>query len=227
MINIIQGNALEIIKSFAPNTFDAIITDPPYSSGGTTNTTRGRSTAEKYTNTKKHCPYPSFPGDSKDQRSWANWCAEWLSACRAVSKDGAVACIFIDWRQLPSLTDAIQWADWTWRGIVVWDKINARPQKGRFKQDAEFVVWASNGQLPAGRLAPILPGCYHYSMPQAGKRLHQTQIVRVCEANGHILDPFCGSGTTLEAAQLEGYDCTGIEMLPHYADAAKRRLGLM
>lgn len=31
---IIRGDALKLISAFAPNTFDALITDPPYASGG-------------------------------------------------------------------------------------------------------------------------------------------------------------------------------------------------
>lgn len=37
---------------------------------------------------------------------------------------------------------------------------------------------------------------------------------------GHVLDPFAGSGTTLVAAQAEGYGWTGIEMTKHYYDMA-------
>lgn len=33
---ILQGDALKLIPTFAPNTFDAVITDPPYASGGRT-----------------------------------------------------------------------------------------------------------------------------------------------------------------------------------------------
>ena len=33
---IIQGDALRVLSGFAPNTFDAVITDPPYASGGRT-----------------------------------------------------------------------------------------------------------------------------------------------------------------------------------------------
>lgn len=233
MQKIIQGNVLDIIRTFNPNTFDAVITDPPYSSGGPA-AVKTRPTAEKYTSTKKACPFPDFPGDARDQRSWTSWCAEWMDACRVVSKPGAIFCVFIDWRQLPSLTDAIQWADWTWRGIVVWDKANSRPQKGRFRQDTEYIAWASKGALPPDRPVPVLPGCYRGAMPQASKRSHQTQkplevmrqIVRICEPGGHILDPFAGSGTTLEAAKMEGYDCTGIEMMPEYATVIRQRLGL-
>ena len=46
---------------------------------------------------------------------------EWLQVVRAACKPGAPICLFIDWRQLPSMTDALQWAGWTWRGIAVWD----------------------------------------------------------------------------------------------------------
>ena len=33
---IIQGDALKVLSGFAPGTFDAVITDPPYASGGRT-----------------------------------------------------------------------------------------------------------------------------------------------------------------------------------------------
>lgn len=38
------------------------------------------------------------------------------------------------------------------------------------------------------------------------------QVVRICEAGGRILDPFAGSGTTLVAAQMEGFAWTGCEV---------------
>ena len=38
-----------------------------------------------------------------------NTTAYWLELCRKVVKPGGVAAIFIDWRQLPALYDAIQW----------------------------------------------------------------------------------------------------------------------
>ena len=43
---ILQGDALQIIPTFSPNTFDAVITDPPYASGGRTQAEKNRSTTE-------------------------------------------------------------------------------------------------------------------------------------------------------------------------------------
>lgn len=50
------------------------------------------------------------------------------------------------------------------------------------------------------------------------------QVVRICEEGGRILDPFAGSGTTLLAAQLEGYSWIGCELTQHYADVTRQRL---
>ena len=223
---IIQGDALRVLSGFAPNTFDAVITDPPYASGGRTQAEKNKSTARKYSSMGENAP-PPFDGDAKDQRSWTRWAAEWLYEARKASKPGAPVCMFIDWRQLPAATDALQWAGWIWRGTAVWDKGNSRPQKGRFRQQAEYIVWGSNGDMPISRPVPCLPGVFKYGNPQ--NRIHLTEkplqlmrdIVKVTEPGGHILDPFAGSGTTVLASVLEGYSATGIEVTDTYAALAR------
>ena len=226
---IIHGNCLKVLQRFAPGTFDAVITDPPYASGGRTQAEKNKPTGKKYSSMGENAP-PDFEGDSMDQRSWTNWAADWLYAARVASKPGAPVCVFIDWRQLPSLTDAIQEAGWIWRGIAVWDKGNSRPQRGRFRQQSEFIVWGSNGDMPISRPVPCLPGVFKYGNPQ--NRIHLTEkplqlmrdLVRITEPGGHVLDPFAGSGTTILASVLEGFDATGIEVTSSYAALARQRL---
>jgi|GEM_PF-6649172 len=41
-------------------------------------------------------------------------------------------------------------------------------------------------------------------------------VIRICEKDGRILDPYVGSGTTLVVADIEGYSWNGIEMTNHY-----------
>ena len=135
---IIHGDSLTVLESFPPGTFDAVITDPPYASGGRTQAEKSKATAKKYSSMGGNAP-PDFDGDAKDQRSWTRWAAEWLYLARRAAKPGAPVCMFIDWRQLPCASDALQWAGWIWRGIAVWDKGNSRPQKGRFRQQAEYI----------------------------------------------------------------------------------------
>lgn len=231
MHKIVHGDVLQVLRRMDDGImFDAVITDPPYCSGGATLAAKQQPSAKKYTSTKGDCPYPDFDGDAKDQRSWTSWMAEWMTEARRRANPGAPICVFTDWRQLPSVTDALQWAGWCWRGIVPWDKINARPQKGRFRQQAEFVVWGSNGNMPISRPVPILPGAYRMAAPQ--RRAHQTEkpitlmreLVKICEPGGTILDPFAGSGSTIVAALLEGYSGIGIESMAYYADYARRRV---
>ena len=167
-----------------------------------------------------------------DQRSWTFMMSDVLREAKRVCRSGAVCAIFIDWRQLPSLTDAMQRAGWIWRGVAVWDKVNARPQRGRFTQQAEFIVWGSDGRLPIDRPVPVLPGVFSVFGGNIPDRIHQTQkplelmrqIVKICVPGGAIIDPFAGSGTTLLAACMEGYSAFGAESNPAIAKTAAERL---
>ncbi|MGV7197650.1 DNA-methyltransferase [Xanthomonas axonopodis] len=226
---LLQGDALTILPTLEANSFDALITDPPYASGGLTAAARARPPSTKYCRDGGHA---DFVGDERDQRSHLRWMHLWLSECARVLKDGAPVLLFTDWRQLPLTTDALQIAGFTWRGITVWDKTEGvRPQLGRFRNQAEYIVWGSKGNMPLDRRAPVLPGVIRESVRKADKH-HLTgkptelmrQLVRICEAGGRVLDPFAGSGTTLIAAQLEGYNWTGVEMTRHYASSAITRL---
>ena len=100
----------------------------------------------------------------------------------------------------------------------------------RFRQQSEYIVWGSNGDMPISRPVPCLPGVFKYGNPQ--KRIHLTEkplqlmrdVVKITEAGGHILDPFAGSGTTILGAVLEGYEATGIELSETYAQIATERI---
>lgn len=227
------GNTMDILQRDI-GVFDAFISDPPYASGSTLSNKQS-ATSVKYTGAKRKSPYPDFCGDGMDQRAWTHMMRQVLEAAREKTSTGAALALFIDWRNLPALTDAIQWAGWFIRGVAVWDKINSRPQRGRFRQQAEFIVWGSNGDMPADRGVPCLPGVFRAANVQGDERIHQTQkpldvmreVVKICVPGGRILDPFAGSGSTLAAAAMEGYDAVGIEVHKEIAQAAANRLGIM
>ena len=112
---ILHGDALDIIPHFQPGAFDAVITDPPYAGGGAKPSEKTRTTNQKYSSMSADKALPDFDGDQKDQLSWMLWTAVWMSKVRAACKPGAPICVFIDWRQLPALACAMQWAGWIWR----------------------------------------------------------------------------------------------------------------
>lgn len=226
------GDCLPFLEQLPSNSFDALITDPPYASGGLHMGARQQSTTKKYQLTGTEKTYPDFPGDHRDQRAHLRWSVMWLSECWRVLKSGAPVCLFSDWRQLPTTTDALQAAGFTWRGIAVWDKTEGtRPSLGRFRAQAEYVVWGSKGDMPQQRGVPALPGVFRFPVKHADKH-HVTgkptdlmrALVKICQPGGHILDPFAGSGSTLVAAEQEGYPWTASEISPEYAEVILRRL---
>lgn len=229
-----EGESLAFLRSLPTASVDALITDPPYSSGGAFRGDRNASTTVKYVQTGTRDPGVPFEGDTRDQRSWIVWSSIWLAECYRVLKPGAPFACFIDWRQLPALTDAVQVSGFVWRGVAPWVKGNPRPTPGGPANACEFVVWGSRGAWTR-RAEPgviSLPG-YILSDPVRGDdREHQTQkpdavmrwIVEICDAGGVVLDPFAGSGSTGVAAIRSGRRFIGCEVVPHYAEVARRRL---
>lgn len=231
--SVFGGDCLGVLETLQTESVDAVITDPPYSSGGQFRGDRMMATNVKYVQSgSSRREIQQFTGDNRDQRSFHYWCALWLSECRRIAKPGAAIVVFTDWRQLPTTTDAVQAGGWVWRGIGVWAKKSPRPQMGRFASACEYFVWGSNGAMPKNEDVGCLPGMFTVQANNVDKQHHLTakplelmqEVVQVTRPGGIILDPFCGSGTTGAAAILQGYKFVGIEQDEHYREKACERL---
>ena len=227
-IAIYCGNALDVLPDLEP--FDALVTDPPYSSGGAFRSDRMRTSVEKYVNSDTIVNRPEFSGDNRDQRAYYAWCALWLSFALTGCKPGAHALIFSDWRQLPTTTDALQAGGWIWRGVGTWWKPGIRMQRGGFSQSAEYVVWGTCGSW--GRENDHSPQNVIRSAPVGDDKVHIAEkpeavlewLVPFAPKGGLVLDPFMGSGTTLVAAKRAGRRAIGIELLEENCAMAVVRL---
>ena len=225
------GESLSILREMESGSVDAVMTDPPYSSGGWSKSDKNKATGKKYQNTSTQRKYPDFIGDSRDARSWTFWCSMWISECFRVLKDGGVFVMFSDWRMLPSATDAIQAGGILWRGIAVWDKTEAsRPSiMGYPRHQCEYILWGTKGDARLGD--SVLSGCFRYivnpkeKLHLTGKPLElMTSLMPMCPMGGVVLDPFMGSGTTCVAAAMCARQYIGIEYMEEYCAVAKRRL---
>lgn len=225
------GEALAILRELPDASVAALVTDPPYSSGGAFRGDRTMATSAKYTSSTTIRRPPEFTGDTRDQRSFAYWEALWLSECRRIVEPGGSALVFCDWRQLPATTDALQAGGFVWRGIVTWHKATGRPRRGGFRSEAEFVVWGTAGPLREDHEV-YLPGVIQTSGAGAN-RWHvaekpldlMRELVTVAPEGSTILDPFAGSGSALVAARDMRRHAIGVEVDPAYCDVAARRLG--
>ena len=85
-----QGEALAFLRTLPDASVDAVITDPPYSSGGLHMAQRQQSPVKKYVQTGTKRAHRSFSGDNRDQRSWTLWVTLWLSEWQV--RPGAASC---------------------------------------------------------------------------------------------------------------------------------------
>lgn len=227
-VTIWHGDAFDVLPTLSG--IGAVVTDPPYSSGGAYRGDRANSTTAKYVRSDTLAYRPEFAGDNRDQRSFAAWASLWLNAARNASEPGAVLASFIDWRQLPTLTDAVQVGGWTWRGIAVWDKGAGRPREGGFRNSAEYVVWGTSGPLVTHDAYPV--GVFRSSIVHSDEKEHIAQkpldvmkwVLGLARPGSLVLDPFMGSGSTLAAAKSLGMKAIGIEVDERYCEVAANRL---
>ena len=229
-VTIYHGEALGLVPLLP--LFDAIVTDPPYSTGGMYRGDRMQSTVAKYVSSDTAAPRQEFTGDNRDQRSYLAWVTLWMTAALQRAKAGSVACLFTDWRQLPTTTDALQAGGWIWRGVAVWDKtLKARPAAGQFTSQAEYIAWGTCGPTEVRQLGYQIPGVFRAPAPDNADRDHITQkplevmrwVMDAIAPGGLVVDPFMGSGTTLVAAKESGRRAIGIEIEERYCEIAATR----
>mgnify|MGYP000898402354 FL=1 len=228
-VTIYHGDCLEVLPQLSG--LGGIVTDPPYSSGGAYRGDRMSATLKKYVNSDSmaQTTLGDFSGDNRDQRSFLVWCSLWMNAARNAALPGAALVSFIDWRQLPALTDAVRCGGWVWRGIGTWHKPGIRMQRGRFSASAEYVVYATNGPTVdhAGSPQNVMAWA-----PEGGDKEHIAQkpveVMRWATMPvppiGPVCDPFMGSGTTLRAAKDLGRKAIGIEVSEQYCEVAAKRM---
>jgi len=232
---IYQGDCLEILPTLAPGSVNAVVTDPPYNSGGLFRSDRVRTTRDKYQHTDTARLHANFSGDNRDQRSFLAWAMVWLGMSQQLAAPAAMLAMFSDWRQLPLATDAVQGGGWIWRGIIPWNKTeSARPQRGWFRSQCEYIITATNGTLGKEQdreAAMCLAGMWSEPI-KASEKVHSTEkpldlmkwLCGPVRSGGLILDPFMGSGTTGVAAVQLGRKFIGIEIDPGYFKIAHRRI---
>ncbi len=227
-------DCITFLQKCKEGSYDMIIADPPYSSGGMVRSDRNTGSTSKYSRAESAVPL-DFLGDNRDQRSYLYWSQLWISESVRVLKDGGLVLIFTDWRQLPTTTDAIQAGGAVWRGIIPWNKKNDRPMSDRYSASCEYIVWGTKGARKVDMKDPgskYVPGWYEHR--PKGKRIHATEkpvelyrhIFQILRTGQKILDPFMGSGTSAIAAYIEGFEYDGCEMSKDIYEIACNRLKL-
>lgn len=159
--------------------------------------------------------------------------------------DGAIVDICIDARSMFALQTALRKVGLNQKDICVWDKGNGG-MGSLYRHSVEFVLitkWGSASHINNVQLGRYdrnrntlweAPGYAQFGPDRdEALALHPTvkpvglvadALLDTSNHGGIILDPFCGSGTTLVACHRTGRVGRGIELDPIYVDVAIRRM---
>ena len=107
----------------ADNSVHAVITDPPYGSGGFTIKDKTASSKSKYVSSASSYQQSlaNIDGDSLHPDAWHDLMTVACKTAVRVLVEGILA-MFIDWRQMPQLQRILLGSGITLRGCVVWEK---------------------------------------------------------------------------------------------------------
>ena len=207
---IIEGECLEVMASMEPQSVGCIVADPPY-------TFHSASSRTLYNH-----PWA-------DMMNASLWFERVLREMRRVLRPEGAAWMFTNWRCLPTVVKASCDAEWKIKSVLTWYK--AWPGTGNYLRTTSEMVCLFTGdefKMPRHDLHDVQT----FKPVPTGRRLHSAQkpvdllefLMEAVKADGVVLDPFCGSGSTGEAAINRGLEFVGIEANRDMCEVARERL---
>lgn len=214
------GDCIDLLGGIPKNTVDFMVTDPPYGVNYVSCRTIGEN------------PHGAIQNDAtidvEFNRAWL------ASASNALKPDSAVM-VFTRWDVWNDWVDLIA-PHWDLKNMIVWAKNNhsAGDLTGNLGSQHELIIFAARGDFK-------IHGRRYSNLWQFGKvppTRHPTEkpvpmirrAVELCTEPGDtVLDPFLGSGTTMEACYQSDRGCIGYEIdgkyEKYYTDRATKRKG--
>lgn len=218
------GDCREVMAHME-DSIDLLLTDPPYASGARRDADRQvRGSMLRETDDADW-----FSHDAMTSWGYTWFLRSVLTEARGRLSPGAHVYVFSDWRQTPNVYGMLEATGYRVNHCLTWDKEHYG-MGSYWRNQHENIVFASLG-TPAAMLDRGMGSVLRCRAVLPEMREHPTEkptelIRRVIRAvpGDVVLDPFAGSGTTLEAAKREGRRSIGIEIEPKYCETAVKRL---
>ena len=215
------SDCIDILPTIDP--MDAIVTDPPYSSGARRDAQR----AVRGSMIRSMEDEDWFSHDAMTTWGFSWFIRSAFGLIRERLIEGAHIYVFIDWRQTPNVYGMLEACGYRVNHCLVWRKTSFG-MGAYWRNQHENIVFASRG-MPL-EMASHAHGSV-LDAPIVRDRKHPTEkpvelIREILEASGrsYILDPFMGSGTTGVVCANLGRKFVGIEIEERYFDIACRRI---
>ncbi len=213
-----KGDAIEIMKHYKDESFDLLVTDPPYKviSGG---------------NKCKDAPKGMLSKNDGKIFKYNNIKAsDWLKEAYRLLKPDSHAYVFTNFLNLQEIMTEMQKAGFKLHNLLIWMKNNATPNRWYMK-NCEYIVLGRKGK------AKSINDCGSMTVHQfdniLGNKMHETEkpvelikqyILNSSSENDWVLDPFAGSGSTADAALKTGRRFLTMEIDDKYVGNIHERL---
>ena len=204
--SVVNGDCIECMRSLPWPSVDFILTDPPYLVNYRDRT--GRSVAND-------------AGDGA-------WLKPAFRQMHRVLRPDSLCVSFYGWNKVDLFMDAWKSAGFSVVGHIVFRKrYGSNSRFLEYRHESAYLLAKGRPPLPASPVPDVLD--WEYS----GNQLHPTQkpvqplktlIGAFTKPGDVVLDPFCGSGSTLAAAQELGRRFIGIELDEQHHRTASNRL---
>jgi len=202
--SVIHGDCVAFMRRMESESMDFILTDPPY-------VTR----------------YRSRDGRTVINDDNARWLRPAFTQMYRLLKNGSFCVSFYGWNNADLFISAWRAAGFRIVGHIVFRKRYASSARFlRYQHEQAYLLAKGDVTQPESPPPDVI------DFPYTGNRLHPTQkpiealrpLVRAfCKPRGTVLDPFCGSGSTLVAAKYLGRNFIGIELdSAHHLTAFRR-----
>lgn len=202
--SITHGDCIDVMSGWSSASVDLIVTDPPYL-----------------------VRYKDRSGRSILNDESGEWLAPAFAEMYRLLKPGSFCVSFYGWNSADQFMAAWRTAGFRIVGHLVFCKPYASSRRFlRYQHEMAYLLAKGDARKPASPMPDVL------KWSGTGNRLHPTQkpvsilkpIIRSFSAPGAIvLDPFCGSGSTLMAATRVERRYLGIELdAAHFRTASRR-----
>lgn len=212
-----RGDSLEGMQQIKAETFDAVITDPPYMIGAI-------STGDA----------KSKAGSWVDLMNAAFWYRHWMAESWRILKNGGYFVVFTNWRTVPMLMKACADAKIKTDSLAIWDKEWIGPAgPAQLRPQYEMMLFCGKGTAKIENRSQCdifrekwMAGNMAQSGHPAQKPvpLLRKVVELVTKPGDSVFDPFTGSGTTGIAAIQSGRTFHGFEGDDKHFETAAERL---
>jgi len=203
--SIVAGNCLEVMKSIPEQSVDMVLTDPPYMTA-----------------------YKPRSGETVANDSDTGWFAPVMKELYRVLKPDSFCFMFYGWPVADVVISGARAAGFRPVSHLSFvKKYSSYSGYTAAQHETAYLFAKGRPEKPAQPLSDVREWKY------TGNKLHPTEkpvavllplILSFSMPGAIVLDPFCGSGSTLVAAQVMGRRFIGIELDPKHVTTARGRI---